>query len=227
MVPNEALLHNWFYGNHYVRELAAVVFAVLMGSVPVTSIFHWLFDDFDSRVARTATALAPAVNTLKALIPVAIATHGGGTATGLAAAVAVVAGHTCCPWRRFAGGTGIAVEFGALLGVCWPAAIVYFAVWLAAAIATNYVVVASLLASTITVVSLWYFQGGVPALAGVTMLLLVASRYGGSFERLSEGREPELRNAPVPALRPMPTLKRSLAVRPSVVVVDGQTVQRV
>jgi glycerol-3-phosphate acyltransferase PlsY len=222
MVANEALLHNWFYGNIYVRELAAVVFAVLMGSVPVAQIFHWLFDDMDARIASTANATAPVVNTFKALIPVAIATHGGGTGIGLMAAVAVVAGHAYCPWRRFRGGTGVAVEFGALLGLCWPAGLIFLAVWLVAAVASNYAVVGSLLASAFTVVTLWYFLGAPAAFAGVAMLLVVASRFGGSFERLSEDREPTLRSANRTGAPPAAAPARS-----SVFVVDGQTVQRV
>jgi len=223
MVANEALLHNWFYGNFYVRELAAIVFAVLMGSVPIASIFEWLFAGLDARIASTAAALAPVVNTVKALIPVAIATHGGGVDIGIAAAVAVVAGHCYCPWRRFAGGTGVAVEFGALLGVCWPAAIIYFAVWLVAAAASNYAVAGSMLAAAVSVLSLWYFLGAPAAFAGVAMLLMVASRHAGSFERLIEDREPTIRSLPGTALRrPVAAARRA-----SVVVVDGQTVQRV
>jgi glycerol-3-phosphate acyltransferase PlsY len=222
MVANEALLHNWFYGNLYVRELAAIVFALLMGSVPVTPVLQWLFGDLDARIARSAAALAPVVNAVKALIPVAIATHGGGTATGLAAAVAVVAGHTYCPWRRFRGGTGVAVTFGAVLGLSPAAAVIFFVVWLVAAIASNYALVGSLLACAVNVVSLWYFLGAPAGLAGVAMLVLVASRFSGSFARLSEAREPTLRTLPVPArLRP-PVARRS-----SIVVVDGQAVQRI
>jgi len=192
MVPNEALLHNWFYGNHYVRELAAVVFAVLMGSVPVTSIFHWLFDDFDSRVARTATALAPAVNTLKALIPVAIATHGGGEATGLAAAVAVVAGHTCCPWRRFAGGTGIAVEFGALLGVCWPAAIAFAIVWLAVAAASRHSSAAALAASAASPLAALALGVEPVAIVFAALAALLWVRHSANISRLLAGTETKI-----------------------------------
>jgi glycerol-3-phosphate acyltransferase PlsY len=223
MVANEALLHNWFYGNMYVRELAAVVFAVLMGSVPVTPIMHWLFGDLDVRIARTAAALAPVVNTCKALIPVAIATHGGGTGVGLAAAVAVVAGHCYCPWRRFQGGTGVAVLFGALLGVCWPAALIFFTAWFVVAVGSNYAAVGSLLSAALSIVSLWYFLGAPGAFAGVAMLLLVAGRFGNSFAGLSEGTEPTLRAQPVPARAnwSAPVTRRAS------VVVDGQTVQRV
>jgi glycerol-3-phosphate acyltransferase PlsY len=217
-----ALLHNWFYGNLYVRELAAIVFAFLFGSIPITPAFHWLFDDLDSRIARTMTALAPVVNAFKGFIPVAIAAHGGGIGIGLGAAVAVMAGHCYCPWRRFDGGTGVAAQLGVLTGVCWPAGLIYLAVWLVAAAGSNYVVVGSLLASAFSITSLWYFLGAPAAFAGVAMLVLVAGRYRGAFVRLSEGVEPTIRKAPgAPARRPI------VPVRTSIVVVDRQAVQRV
>lgn len=218
----QALLHNWFYGNLYVREIAAVGFAFLFASIPVTPAFHWLFDDLDSRIARTMTALAPVVNVGKGLLPVAIATHGGGLEVGLLAAVAAIAGHCYCPWRRFDGGTGVAVQLGVLTGVCWPAAIIYLVMWVVAAAGSNYALVGSMLASAFSVVSLWYFAGAPAAFAGVVMLLITASRYRGAFERFSEGREPTIRKpAAAPARRAI------VPLRNSVVVMDGQAVQRV
>jgi glycerol-3-phosphate acyltransferase PlsY len=221
MVANEALLHNWFYGNLYVREIAAIGFAFLMGSIPIAPAFHWLFNDLDDRLARTAAALAPVCNTLEAAIPVGIAYHGGGPAIGAAAAVAVVAGHAFCPWLRFRGGTGVAVEFGALVALCWPAALVYFALWFVGAVASNYATIGSLLASGFTLVSLWYFLGAPGAVAGLAMFLIVASRHRGSLVRLSEAREIPLRKAER-AEAPSPVQE---AQRGSVVVVDGQAIQ--
>jgi glycerol-3-phosphate acyltransferase PlsY len=210
MVANEALLHNWFYGNIYVREVAAIGFAFLMGSIPIAQAFHWLFDGLDPRVGRTASALAPVVNTVKAFIPVAIAFHGGGLATGAGAAVAVVAGHCYCPWLRFRGGTGVAVEFGALAGLCPPAAIVFFVLWL----------VGALLASAFSLVSLWYFLGAPGAFAGVAMFVLIAGAHRASLDRLAEGREPTLRRPRYAEAPPAPEPGRG-----SLVIMDGQAVQ--
>jgi glycerol-3-phosphate acyltransferase PlsY len=218
----QALLHNWFYGNLYVRELAAVAFAFLFASIPVTPTFHWLFDDLDDRIARTANALAPVVNTFKGFIPVAIATHGGGIDIGLLAAVAAVAGHCYCPWRRFDGGTGVALQLGVLSGLCWPAGVIYLAIWIVSAAGSNYALVGSLLASAFSIVSLWYLLGAPAALAGVAMLLLSAGRQRAAFVRLSENLEPALRSARAVAVRRAVAPVRSA----SVVVVDGQAVQR-
>jgi glycerol-3-phosphate acyltransferase PlsY len=215
MPINEALLHNWFYGNYYVRETAALAFAFLMGSIPIGPIFHWLFDEMDPRLASTASAVAPVVNTLKALLPVAIATHGGGTGIGLGAGVAVMFGHCFSPWRRFRGGTGVAAELGVLLGVCWPAGLFYFLLWVGVSAVTNYAVIGSLIASIVSVVSLFRFLGAPGAAAGLAMFLLLAARHQGSFWRLADDTEPALRK-PAPAQTAAPA---------SLVVVDGQAIQ--
>ena len=220
----DALLHNWFYGNLYVRELAAVVFAALFGSIPITPVVEWLFGDLEPRIASTARGLAPVINTGKGLLPVLIATHGGGTAVGLCSAVAVVAGHCYCPWRRFEGGTGTAVFFGALLGVCPPAAAIYLVLWLVAAIASNYAITGALLAGSFSIVSLWYLLGAPAAFAGVAMFVAIAGRHRDAFVRLSENCEPTLRT------RPGKRTRLRVVVSPantSVIVVEGQAVQRV
>jgi glycerol-3-phosphate acyltransferase PlsY len=215
----QALLHNWFYGNYTVRELAAVVFAALFASIPITPTFTWVFGDLDPRIARTAAALAPVANAIKGFIAVAISAHGGGIAIGLLAAVAAVAGHCYCPWRRFSGGTGVALLLGVLAAICWPAALIYLAVWLVAAIASNYALVGSLLASAVSVISIWYFLGAPGAFAGVAMFLIIAARHRGALGRLAEDAEPTLRRAPrtsIPA--------SAVARRPSIVIMDRQPV---
>ena len=218
MPVNEALLHNWFYGNYYVRELAMLVFAFLMGSLPIAPIFHWLFDDMDPRLSSTANALAPVCNTIKALIPAAIATHGVGAGIGLGAGVAVMLGHCFSPWRRLRGGTGVAAEFGVLLGLCWPAGLFYFFVWVGVAAVTNYAVIGSLIASAVSIVSLWHFLGAPGAAAGLAMFLMLAARHQGSFWRLADDTEPTLRKTSVFA-------QTAGAERDSIVVMDGQAIQ--
>ncbi len=192
MPANDALLHNWFYGNYSVRLVACIGFAFLMGSIPVGPVTTWMFSDLHPRLARAAAGLVPVINALKAFVPTAIAGHGGGESIGLYAAAAALIGHCFCPWRRFNGGTGVAVEAGVLLALCWPAALAYVAIWCVAALSSNYAVVGSLLASAFVIVSLWFFLGPSGALLALLMLLVVASRQRASFVRLSEGREPLL-----------------------------------
>ena len=46
-------------------------------------------------------------------------------------AAAVLLGDCFSPWLRFKGGKGVATSFGAILGFCWPAALIAIAVWIA------------------------------------------------------------------------------------------------
>jgi len=192
---DEGLLHGWFYGNLYVREIAAIGFAFLMGSIPFGPIAAWLFSDADPRLLRSGTGLAPLFDAAKTFAPTLIAAHGGGLSIGLCAGFAGIAGDCFSPWRGFRGGRGSAAEFGALLAVCWPAGAMFGAVWLVCAVASNYAAVGSLAAATFAFVPLWFFAGAPGAIMGALAALAVAARHSGSFARLSEGCEPTMRGA--------------------------------
>jgi len=107
MQVNEALLHNWFYGNFAVRVVFAVGFSFLMGSIPFGRVVDWLFAGSDAArsssyrsAGRFARGVLDALDALKAFIPVAIIAHGGGMVLGLFAGAAVCVGHLFSPWLR-------------------------------------------------------------------------------------------------------------------------------
>jgi glycerol-3-phosphate acyltransferase PlsY len=107
MQVNEALLHNWFYGNFVVRTVAALGFSFLMGSIPFGRVVDWLFAGSDASrsrryrsAGRFAHGLLDGLDALKAFIPVAIIAHGGGLVLGFAAAITVSVGHLFSPWLR-------------------------------------------------------------------------------------------------------------------------------
>jgi len=107
MQVNEALLHNWFYGNFVVRTVAAIGFSFLMGSIPFGRVVDWLFTGSETSrtpsfrsAGRFARGLLDGLDALKAFIPVAIIAHGGGLLLGLGAAVTVSIGHLFSPWLR-------------------------------------------------------------------------------------------------------------------------------
>jgi glycerol-3-phosphate acyltransferase PlsY len=107
MQVNEALLHNWFYGNFAVRVVFALGFSFLMGTIPFGRVVDWLFAGSESartgsyrRAGRFARMLLDGLDALKAFIPVAIVAHGGGLILGLFAAIAVSIGHLFSPWLR-------------------------------------------------------------------------------------------------------------------------------
>ena len=72
------------------------------------------------------------------------------------AAVGAFFGHLFPVWLRFRGGKGVATYIGILLGLVWPAAIMFCAVWLAVAALTRYSSLAALIASAATPAFLWW-----------------------------------------------------------------------
>ena len=87
----------------------------------------------------------------------------------IVAAIGAFLGHLFPVWLRFRGGKGVATYIGLLLGLAWPAAIAFCAVWLAVAAATRYSSLAALIASAATPAFLWW-RGDVTA-AAVFLLL--------------------------------------------------------
>ena len=212
---NESLLHNWFYGNTLVREIAAIGFALVMGALPVGPTVAWLFSDVDPRAGRAAGVVVPFLDAIKAFVPVAIAAHGGGPAIGIAAAFAALVGDCYSPWLRAHSGKGVAVMGGVLVALCLPAAVAFAAVWFVVAIASNFVAAGSVVAMAVTIVSLWFFLGVRGAVLGLGAFVLVSLRHTATLARLGENREPPLWPPP-----PLP-------VRPLLVRADREPVQGV
>jgi glycerol-3-phosphate acyltransferase PlsY len=217
MQPNEALLHNAFYGNYYVRVVAAVLFSYLMGSIPFRQVFAWFFAGLDRRLGSTAYGFAPVMNYFKAFVPILIVAHGGGPTVGALASVAAVAGDCYCPWLRFRdGGRGAAAQLGALSGLCWPAAVVFAAVWLTIAIASNSTAIGTMLATIVGLLPLWFFIGVPGAWCAAALMVVVAGAHRANFVRLRDGIEPTMRTEADPERSP---------AAPSVVRLSGQPVQ--
>ena len=94
-----------------------------------------------------------------------------GADPALAAALGAFLGHLFPVWLKFKGGKGVATYIGLLIGLVWPVALFFCAVWLAVAAATRYSSLAALVASALTPPAIWYF--GQPGTA-VLFLLLTA-----------------------------------------------------
>jgi glycerol-3-phosphate acyltransferase PlsY len=58
--------------------------------------------------------------------------------TALVAAIAAFNGHITNPWLGFKGGKGVATYLGVLIGLVWPAAVVFAVVWLSTAFISRY-----------------------------------------------------------------------------------------
>jgi glycerol-3-phosphate acyltransferase PlsY len=184
--------------------VVAIILGYLLGSIPFGLILTRLAGTQDLRtigsgnigatnVLRTGRkGLAAATllgDMLKGTLAVMIAGSIGGADAAMAAALGAFLGHLFPVWLKFKGGKGVAVYIGVLLGLFWPAAAMFGAIWLTTAFTTRYSSLAALVASFTTPIFLWWFS--YPALASLfavlTMLLFYMHRQ--NIVRLQAGTE--------------------------------------
>jgi glycerol-3-phosphate acyltransferase PlsY len=112
-----------------------------------------------------------------------------GSYAAMAAGLGAFLGHLFPVWLGFRGGKGAATYIGVLLGLYWPAALVFCAVWLLVAAATRYSSLAALAASVASVGTL--AVTGEWRLAALFLLLtiLLYIRHASNIERLARGEE--------------------------------------
>ena len=105
------------------------------------------------------------------------------------AAVGAFLGHLFPVWLGFRGGKGVATYIGLLIGLAWPAAIVFCVIWLATAAVTRYSSFAALVASALTPFFLWWY-GDVQAAQVFSLLsILLWIMHRGNVARLWRGTE--------------------------------------
>jgi glycerol-3-phosphate acyltransferase PlsY len=107
----------------------------------------------------------------------------------MAAGLGAFLGHLFPVWLKFKGGKGIATYIGILLGLFWPAALLFGAVWLLIAVTTRYSSLASLIASLAPPIFLGWL--GHPALAALFAVLTLLAFYAHrqNISRLLAGTE--------------------------------------
>jgi glycerol-3-phosphate acyltransferase PlsY len=142
------------------------------------------------RTGRKGLAAATLLlDMLKGTVAVVIAGYFGGPNAAMLAALGAFLGHLFPVWLKFKGGKGVAVYIGVLLGLFWPAALVFCLIWLATAVSSRYSSLSALVASFVTPIFLWWF--GHLALASLfavlTLLLFYVHRE--NIKRLQAGTE--------------------------------------
>lgn len=183
---------------------AALVLGYLLGSIPFGLILTRFAGTQDIRsigsgnigatnVLRTGRkGLAAATllgDALKGTAAVLIAGRWLGADTAVIAALGAFLGHLFPVWLRFKGGKGVATYIGILIGLAWPAALVFGAVWLGVAAAFRYSSLAALAASAATPFVLWWLgaQDAAVLMALLTVLLWIMHRQ--NIARLRAGTE--------------------------------------
>lgn len=105
------------------------------------------------------------------------------------AAVGAVLGHIFPVWLRFKGGKGVATYIGVLLGIAWPAVVVFAVVWAAVAAVSRYSSLAGLCASAVVPVFLLYWKGPNVALIFLALTALLWIKHRENIARLRAGTE--------------------------------------
>ncbi len=182
----------------------AFVIGYLLGSIPFGLILTRLAGTADLRsigsgnigatnVLRTGRkGLAAGTllgDMLKGTIAVLIAGHLGGPGAAMVAGLGAFLGHLFPVWLKFKGGKGVAVYIGILLGLFWPAALLFCAIWLATAFLSRYSSLSALVASLVTPAFLWWFGHAALALLFAVLTLLVFYVHRENIRRLAAGTE--------------------------------------
>jgi glycerol-3-phosphate acyltransferase PlsY len=184
--------------------LAAFVFGYLCGSIPFGVVLTRLAGAPDVRsigsgnigatnVLRTGRkALAAATllgDMLKGTVAVLVTSSLFGREAAMVAALGAFLGHLFPIWLRFKGGKGVAIYIGLLLGLAWPAAIVFCAIWIATAALFRYSSLAALIASALTPGFLCWRGQALEAALFTLLSVLLWIMHRGNIARLLRGSE--------------------------------------
>jgi len=182
----------------------AFVLGYLLGSIPFGLILTKLAGTEDLRsigsgnigatnVLRTGRkGLAAAtllLDMLKGTVAVIIAGYYGGAEAAMLAGLGAFLGHLFPVWLNFKGGKGVAVYIGILIGLFWPAAVVFCVLWLATALVTRYSSLSALLASLVTPLLLWWLGHAALAALFALLTLLLFYMHRENIKRLRAGTE--------------------------------------
>jgi acyl phosphate:glycerol-3-phosphate acyltransferase len=190
-----------------LTAIVALAVGYLLGSIPFGIVFTRLAGTQDIRaigsgnigatnVLRTGRkGLAAATligDMLKGTVAVLLVSAFLGKNAAVAAAFGAFLGHLFPVWLNFRGGKGVATYIGVLLGLAWPAAIVFCAIWLAVAALTRYSSLAALIASAATPVFLWWQGDRLIAQAFLLLSALLWIMHRANIARMLRGDESKI-----------------------------------
>ena len=185
-------------------EVAALALGYGLGSIPFGLLITRNAGTADIRtlgsgnigatnVLRTGrkdlAALTLLLDGLKATLSVLLARWLLGDATAIFAGIGAVLGHICPVWLGFRGGKGVATYLGCLVGLWWPVALGFAAVWLGVAFATRFSSAAALVSSAVTPL-MFLFSGRITDGTALALLTLVVWwKHRANLQRLLQGTE--------------------------------------
>ncbi len=138
---------------------------------------------------KSLAALTLLLDALKGTAAVSFAAYYAGSEIALAAGFAAFIGHLFPIWLQFKGGKGVATYIGLLLGIYWPAMLIFCGIWLLVAFATRYSSLAALFASAVTPLALYLLGRLESALLFFVLTLLLWFMHRANIARLMSGSE--------------------------------------
>ena len=184
--------------------IAAAVLGYLLGSIPFGVILTRMAGTQDLRTigsgsigatnvlrtGRKSLALGTVLgDTLKGTVAVIAAGAFAGTDGAMLAGLFAFLGHLFPVWLKFRGGKGVATYIGVLLGLFWPAALLFCGVWLIVAVVTRYSSLSALVASVVIPVFLFWLGHAALAALFALMTLALWIMHRGNIARLADGSE--------------------------------------
>jgi glycerol-3-phosphate acyltransferase PlsY len=190
-----------------VWDLLALAFGYLLGSIPFGILLTAIAGVGDLRtigsgnigatnVLRTGNkALAAATllgDLLKGTLAVVLTELVLSRDFALAAGLGAFLGHLFPVWLRFKGGKGVATFLGVLLGLAWPAALVFAALWLLTAAISRYSSLSALIASLSAPITLYALGYPAETFLFVLLTVLVWAKHAANIRRLVTNSEPRI-----------------------------------
>ncbi len=183
--------------------LAALLLGYLLGSIPFGVVLTRLAGLGDVRAIGSGNIGATNVlrtghkglaagtllgDALKGTVAVLVAGHWG-TDAAVCAGFAAFVGHLFPVWLKFRGGKGIATYIGILLGLFWPAMLVFSAIWLLTAYISRYSSLSALVASAATPIVLLLFGQWQYAELFAVLTAMTFFAHRANIQRLVDGTE--------------------------------------
>jgi glycerol-3-phosphate acyltransferase PlsY len=184
--------------------LLALAFGYLLGSIPFGLLLTKAAGGGDIRaigsgnigatnVLRTGRkGLAAATllcDALKGTVAVLVAAHFAGDEAALAAGLGAFLGHLFPVWLKFKGGKGVATYIGLLIGLAWPGALIFCAIWLVVAWVSRYSSLAALVASALIPPALLLLHRPDAAALFLVLTVLTWIMHRANIARLLAGSE--------------------------------------
>lgn len=141
---------------------------------------------------KELAAVTLILDALKGTAAVLIGSLIGGPVAAMAGGLGAFLGHIFPVWLGFRGGKGVATYIGILLGLHWPAALAFCAVWIVVAILTRYSSLSALAASVATPLLLWVTGKGWLAAVAALLTILLAIKHHANIQRLIAGTESKI-----------------------------------